>query len=132
MRRPPSLERLHAEAPSPEAGTWSPEQFWAKLRAQALRAGRDIVERALWLYFAAEREDTPRWAKLTIYGALAYFILPVDAIPDLLPGAGYVDDMGVLGAAFLTVASHVDASVKRLARERMREWFGPEVLRPGE
>lgn len=131
MRRPPSLERLHG-AGTPEASGYSPERFWAKLGAQALRIGRELVERALWLYYAAEREDTPRWAKLTIYGALAYFILPLDAIPDLLPGAGYVDDMGVLGAALLTVASHVDASVKRLARERMREWFGPEVLRPGE
>ena len=131
MRRPPSLERLHG-AETAEASGYSSERFWAKLGAQALRAGRELVERALWLYYAAERPDTPRWARLTIYGALAYFILPLDAIPDLLPGAGYVDDMGVLGAALLTVASHVDASVKRRARERMREWFGPEVLRPGE
>lgn len=131
MRRPPSLQRLYGPEAS-EAPAYSPERFWAKLGAQALRAGRELVERALWLYYAAEREDTPRWARLTIYGALAYFILPVDAIPDLLPGAGYVDDLGVLGAAFLTVASHVDAPVKRLARERMREWFGPDVRRPGD
>jgi uncharacterized membrane protein YkvA (DUF1232 family) len=132
MRRPPSLERLHGESPLPEAPSWSPEQFWTKLRTQALRAGRALVERALWLYYAAEREDTPRWARLTVYGALAYFILPVDAVPDFLPGAGYVDDMGVLGAALLTVAQHVDDAVKGLARERMREWFGPELIRPGE
>lgn len=131
MRRPPSLQRLDGPEP-PGDGTYTPERFREKLAAQARRAGREIVERALWLYYAAEREDTPRWARLTIYGALAYFILPVDAIPDLMPGAGYVDDLGVLGAAFLTVASHVDESVRRRARERMREWFGPDVLHRGD
>jgi uncharacterized membrane protein YkvA (DUF1232 family) len=66
----------------------------------------------------------PRWAKLTIYAALAYFVLPLDAIPDLIPGVGYVDDLGALGTALLTVASYVNDDVKQRARQRMTQWFG--------
>ena len=77
----------------------------------------------MWLYYAAQREDTPAWAKAVIYGALGYFILPLDAIPDVMPGIGYTDDLGVLGAAITTVASYIDDSVKELAREKIAEWF---------
>jgi uncharacterized membrane protein YkvA (DUF1232 family) len=122
MRRAPVLRR------DPDARRAVPEfdrgRFWGKLARSALAAGREVVEKALWLYYAAERPDVPRWAKLTIYGALAYFVLPLDAIPDLIPGAGYVDDLGALGTALLTVASYVDEDVKRRARQRMEQWFG--------
>lgn len=122
MRRAPVLRR------EPDASRAAPAfdrgRFWEKLARHALAAGRDVVEKALWLYYAAERPEVPRWAKLTIYGALAYFILPLDAIPDLIPGAGYVDDLGALGTALLTVASYVDEDVKRRARRRMEQWFG--------
>ena len=77
---------------------------------------------------AAQRPDVPRWAKLTIYAALAYFILPTDAIPDLLPAIGYADDLGALSAALLTVAAYVDEDVKQQARLRLQTWFGG--LRP--
>ena len=66
--------------------------FWAKLAAVAKSVGREVIEKALWLYYAAQRPDVPLWAKTTIYSALAYFILPIDLIPDFLPG-GYVDDL---------------------------------------
>ena len=103
---------------------YSAESFWQKLRAQAGRAGRELVEKALWLYFAAQRERTPRWAKLTVYSALAYFILPADAVPDLLPGAGYVDDLGVLTAAVVTITAYVDDEVRARAAGLTARWFG--------
>ena len=128
MRRAPVLHRLPSRRAA--APDFSREGFRAKLARSALAAGRAVVERALWLYYAAERPDVPRWAKATIYGALAYFDLPLDAIPDFLPGAGYVDDLGALSTALLTVARYVDEDVKRRARERLREWFG--ALPPGK
>ena len=79
----------------------------------------------LWLYYASRRPDVPRWAKLTIYAALAYFILPLDAIPDFAPLAGYSDDLGALSAALLTVAHYIDDEVKEKARRRLQKWFGP-------
>ena len=83
-----------------------------------------MIEKALWLYYAAQQPDTPKWAKTVIYGALAYFVLPVDAVPDAIPLAGFTDDLGALAAALATVAAYVTDEVKRLAADRMREWFG--------
>ena len=91
-----------------------------------------MVEKALWLYYASQRPDVPRWAKATIYAALAYFILPLDAIPDLTPFTGYADDLAALSAALLTVAASVDDAVKEKARQRMLQWFGAATPRSVE
>ena len=106
--------------------------FWRKVRRFAFAAGRSVVDKALVLYFCMRDPDTPKWAKAVILGALGYFILPLDAIPDLLPGIGFTDDMGVMAAALVTLAAHV----KRQHRERAREilewkWAGSEQGRSG-
>jgi uncharacterized membrane protein YkvA (DUF1232 family) len=106
---------------------YSDERLREKLARYALAAGREVVEKALWLYYASRRPDVPRWAKYTIYAALAYFILPTDAIPDLTPLVGYTDDLGALSAALLTVAAYIDEEVKQKARRRLQKWFGPAV-----
>ncbi|MGB5324554.1 MAG: YkvA family protein, partial [Pseudomonadales bacterium] len=60
-----------------------------------------------------------------IVGALAYFIIPIDAVADFLPG-GYVDDWGALMGAFWAVARHVKQEHTERARAKLREWF-PEA-----
>ena len=97
--------------------------FWSKVAGAVKTAGREVIEKALWLYYAAQRPETPVWAKTAIYTALGYFILPFDLIPDFLPG-GYVDDLGVLTTALGTVAMYIDEEVKRKASVKLREWFG--------
>ena len=97
-------------------GTQSREFFDRSLRDKLVRygsaAGREVVEKVLWLWFASRRPDLPVRARTAIYGALAYFVLPLDAVPDLLPLVGYSDDLGVLAWALLTVTRYVDADVK--------------------
>ena len=61
--------------------------FWQKFNTFARKAGRGLIEKALQLYYAAESPDTPTWEKGMIYGALAYFVAPIDAIPDITPDA---------------------------------------------
>ncbi len=124
MRRAPVLKAARTRRTE-----FSDERLRDKLARHALDAGHEVVEKALWLYYAAQRPDVPRWARLTIYAALAYFVLPTDAVPDLLPAIGYADDLGALSAALLTVAAYVDEDVKRRASERMQTWFGSP--RPG-
>jgi len=92
----------HAETRLP-----SEVKFWTKLRRSARWAGRSVVEKALCLYYAASAPTTPAWAKSAMAGGLAYFILPLDAMPDVLVGLGYTDDLVVLAAALATVAAHV-------------------------
>lgn len=87
------------------------------------KAGRKVIEKALLLYYADQNPQTPIWAKTTIYGALGYFIFPVDAIPDFIPG-GYVDDFGVLVAAIATVSMYITEEVKAQAKRKLRDWFG--------
>ena len=104
--------------------SYSAEGFWDKLAKFAKEAGREVVEKALQLYYAAQAPETPTQAKIVIYSALAYFILPTDAVPDLIPVAGYTDDLGALAAAFATVAAYITPEIVEKSKEKADEWFG--------
>jgi uncharacterized membrane protein YkvA (DUF1232 family) len=103
---------------------YSDSSFWGKVKDFALQAGQEVIEKALWLYYAAQRPDTPVWAKTTIYGALAYFISPIDAIPDITPVVGYADDLGAISAAILMVSAYINEDVKNQAKSKLQDWFG--------
>jgi uncharacterized membrane protein YkvA (DUF1232 family) len=103
---------------------YSDSSFWEKVKGFALQAGREVIEKALWLYYAAQRPDTPAWAKTVIYGALAYFISPIDAIPDITPVVGYADDLGAISAAILMVSAYINEDVKNQAKSKLQDWFG--------
>jgi uncharacterized membrane protein YkvA (DUF1232 family) len=105
-------------------GEFTDERFWDKVKHFALAAGREVIEKALWLYYAFQKPETPAWAKAVIAGALAYFILPVDAIPDAIPVVGYTDDLGALASALGMVAMHISADVKQQASQKLNDWFG--------
>jgi uncharacterized membrane protein YkvA (DUF1232 family) len=104
--------------------TYSDCRFQEKLVTYAKTAGRQVIEKALWLYYAAQNPATPKWARTVIYGALGYFIFPIDAIPDIIPVAGYVDDLGVLAAALVTVTFYITDEIKARAAQKMQHWFG--------
>ena len=57
------------------------------------------------------------------FGALAYFIMPADAVPDLLPAAGFTDDLGALVAALVVVMAHITPEVRAKAKATMTRWF---------
>ncbi|NJM59344.1 MAG: DUF1232 domain-containing protein [Oscillatoriales cyanobacterium RU_3_3] len=103
---------------------YSDESFWEKLKKFALTAGKEVVEKALTLYYTAQNPNVPAWAKTVVVGALTYFISPVDAIPDILVGVGFTDDLGVLLAAIATVSIYINAETKQQAKQKMSEWFG--------
>lgn len=113
---------------NPEPGIYEREYsesgFWHKLSKYAVHAGRDVVEKALLLYYATQQDSVPAWAKAAIYGALGYFITLTDAIPDITPLVGYADDLGVLTVALATVAVHINDDVRSKARGKLEAWFG--------
>ena len=100
------------------------KSFWEKIAELAKKLAKHVVEKALWLYYAAESEETPEKARFVAYGALGYLILPVDAIPDFIPTIGYTDDLGVLTVALLFIAFHITPEVKEQARKKMEDIFG--------
>jgi uncharacterized membrane protein YkvA (DUF1232 family) len=105
---------------------FSESGFWNKLKQYAKTAGREVVEKALLLFYAAQEEKAPKWAKATIAGALGYFIVPLDAIADFTPAVGYADDLGVLALAIAAVATYINDDVRSKTAARMASWFGQE------
>lgn len=94
------------------------------LRGVAKRAGVEVVRKALQLFYVLRRPDTPAWAKRTVIGALAYLVLPLDAVPDLLPLVGFTDDLSIITAALGTVAFYVNDDVRAAADAKVAGWFG--------
>lgn len=108
----------HADTPVKESSLWN------KISKYAKRAGIRTVYSVLLLFYAFKRKETPAWAKRIITGILAYFIAPLDAIPDLTPFLGFTDDVGLLGFGLVTIAAYVNDEVKTKSREQLKKWFG--------
>jgi uncharacterized membrane protein YkvA (DUF1232 family) len=94
-----------------------PRSFWRKLKRVAARIpfAEDLV--AAW-YCALDR-DTPAYVRAVVFGAIAYFILPVDAVPDILAGIGFTDDASVIAAALAAVGRHMTPEHRAKARLRL-------------
>jgi uncharacterized membrane protein YkvA (DUF1232 family) len=76
-------------------------------------------EDAVAAFYCASDSATPLPIRATLFGALGYFVLPFDAIPDLLVGLGYTDDAAVIIAAFTAAKMHITEA----HRERARAWL---------
>ena len=81
------------------------KEFWIKLKRVAARL--PFVEDLLAAYYCAFDRQTPRHVQAALLGALAYFILQFDFMPDVLPVLGFTDDAAVLATAIRMVASHI-------------------------
>ncbi|MCP1601712.1 uncharacterized membrane protein YkvA (DUF1232 family) [Aeromonas caviae] len=110
---------------SPKGEPFDHPNFWRKLWMFAKRAGRPFIEVCLLLYYTSQRDNLPRWAKFVIYGALAYFVSPVDAIQDVLP-MGLADDITVLSAAFASITAFIDDQIRARVASKMRDLFGDD------
>jgi uncharacterized membrane protein YkvA (DUF1232 family) len=94
-------------------------KFWPKLRQIA--ANLPFAEDLVAAYYCAFDRDTPRHVQAALIGALAYFILPFDVIPDMLPVLGYTDDAAVLAAALRLVATHIAPAHREAARRALAD-----------
>lgn len=103
---------------------YSDDSFWDKVESSAKAAGRKGLKPALQLYYAQAEEKTPTAAKALVYSALAYFIWPLDAIPDAIPVGGYGDDVAIMSAALASIAAYVTPAIKRKATMKLNQWLG--------
>ncbi len=90
--------------------------FWVKVKR--LGAALPFVEDLLAAYYCAFDRDTPLPVKAALLGALAYFVLPFDAIPDVLPMIGFTDDAAVLATAIRLVAGSITPAHRAAALAR--------------
>ena len=95
-------------------------QFWRKARGVA--AAIPFAEDLLAAYYCAFDRGTPLPVKASLVGALAYFVLPIDAIPDVLPVLGFTDDAAVLATAINLVASHIRPEHRLAASNKLAEF----------
>jgi uncharacterized membrane protein YkvA (DUF1232 family) len=91
--------------------------FWRKIRRHAGRV--PFLDEALAAYYCSVDPRTPLSAKAVLMGALAYFIVPTDLLPDFIAWLGFTDDAAVLYAAVKSVKPHIKDS----HRERARAWL---------
>jgi len=103
--------------------TFTEKGFWEKVASYCFDIGKSGVDQALRLYYALESENCSVKDRVTIYGALAYLLSPIDAIPDLTPVLGYTDDIAIIAAALISVASCIDETVKEKAWRKVNEIF---------
>jgi uncharacterized membrane protein YkvA (DUF1232 family) len=93
------------------------KQFWRKLKRLAVKL--PFVEDLLAAYYCAFDRQTPRHVQAALLGAIAYFVLPFDFIPDMLPVLGFTDDAAILATALRMVASHITPEHREAARAAM-------------
>jgi len=97
-----------------------PRNFWRKTRRVAARL--PFAEDLLAAYYCAFDRTTPLPVRATLVAAIAYFVLPLDAIPDVLPALGFTDDAAVLATAIKLVTSSIQPAHKEAARDKLRNF----------
>jgi uncharacterized membrane protein YkvA (DUF1232 family) len=91
--------------------------FWEKARRVAARI--PFAEDLLAAYYCAFDQATPLQVKAALLGALAYFVLPFDTVPDVLPFLGFTDDAAVLLTALRMVSGHIKPEHREAARSAL-------------
>lgn len=104
------------------AQAYSENSFWHKVTTLGKKAGKIVLLNALKLYYAMKLGKTTVAQMTAIISALGYFISPIDAISDFLPG-GLVDDGAVLAAAVAAISACSDPDVVEAAENKLSEWF---------
>jgi uncharacterized membrane protein YkvA (DUF1232 family) len=96
--------------------------FWRKVGRLAARI--PFTEELLTAYYCAFDRETPVHVRAALLGALAYFVLPFDAMPDVLPVLGLTDDAAVIAGALKLVLSHIGPAHRAAAREALERLHG--------
>jgi uncharacterized membrane protein YkvA (DUF1232 family) len=91
--------------------------FWTKLRR--LAAHIPFAEDLLTAYYCAFDRETPMHVRVALIGALAYFVIPFDGIPDILPVLGLTDDAAAIAVAIKMVFTHITPAHREAAREAL-------------
>ena len=94
------------------------KRFWIKLKKVAAKL--PFTKDLLAAYYCAFDKQTPRHVQAALLGAIAYFILPFDFIPDMMPVLGFTDDAAVLATAIRLVASHITEDHRTAARAALK------------
>ncbi|MCM3111702.1 YkvA family protein [Lederbergia lenta] len=124
--------KIHLEKVNMEESTRNMDKHYSesKFINKIKKTGGKLAQKALYaglvLFYALKSPKLPQRSRLVIFGALGYFILPIDLVPDFLPIIGLSDDAAILIAALGKLYEAIDEETKEQARKKMRDWFGVE------
>jgi uncharacterized membrane protein YkvA (DUF1232 family) len=93
--------------------------FWSKARRAAARV--PFMDEVVAAYYAALDTRTPFKVRATLFGALGYFVMPADMVPDVLALVGFTDDIAVLTAAIAAVRPHIKDGHRKAARDALAQ-----------
>ena len=93
------------------------EGFYKKIKDNLAKI--PFLRDAVALYFSTQDPDVPALKKAVAYAALAYFIMPIDAIPDFIPITGFIDDAAMITGAVIAL----DSMITQEHRDKAEEWL---------
>jgi len=104
--------------------SFSKSKLFEKIGLATKSAGIIVIYPALVLYYLFQDKNVPTRSKTMIIAALAYFIFPIDSIPDITPIIGYSDDIGVLYVTIMQLVKYVTPDILQKVKIRIADWFG--------
>ena len=108
---------------------YSDNRFWKKVERVAKQVGATVLLPVFTLYYMLQDDKVSLQHKAYIVGALGYFILPIDLIPDgILPVIGFTDDIAVMTLVLKLVKDSITPEIKARANARVSEIIGTDNL----
>lgn len=108
---------------------YSDNRLWKKIERVAKKVGATVLLPVFTLYYMLQDDKVSLQHKAYIVGALGYFILPIDLIPDgILPVIGFTDDIAVMTLVLKLVKDSITPEIKARANQRVAEVMGTDNL----
>lgn len=123
----PDLSR--ALVPVPGQERYVRKRFWHKVRRTLRRV--PFLDQVIGAYYAAIDPETPRSAQLVLMAALAYFVMPLDVVPDIIAFLGFGDDAAVMLMAVNTLSPHIKPKHMERARAFLEAETAKAEAEPG-
>ena len=93
------------------------------LKKVLLKAGRAIAQPALEAFEIIMDNSTPYQVRVSMIAALSYLIMPLDLVPDLIPVAGFSDDLVALTAVISLWSNHITPEIRLRAKQKLDQWL---------
>lgn len=103
--------------------SYTEENLQTKLKKYGKKIGVNTTYYILLLYQMIVSNIVPIADKAIIIAALGYFISPLDIIPDIIIGTGFIDDVSVMLIALRQVIKNITPEIKQQAKERLGKMF---------
>ena len=114
------MNKFDVSALKKYAENYDEKKMWSKIKDFFFEAGINLVIKVVQLWYVLQKPEVPVHVKVAIMVAIAYFVMPVYFILDVLPG-GYQDDLLAVTLTLIATEEYIDDEVRRKAREKVME-----------